>query len=257
MFGADRRGSFADARSGECRGRDALAAEDSLIKYARDDGAANWNLALHPRTGAPPNPGWFATTGDASHHAPSVSVAENDDPTRRSDAAPDASITGSVCRPANASTSSAIFWNGWPTPNRRTSRQSARKSIATREASATFTQSALSITCSRKCLNPGPPGTSGSKYSIWSTTTPGTIRPKSRNSTISSSICSPCLEPGGLPGRGQTCLAPESRRLRKRSRLLKPSVDCRSVIGRSRRSRMETWVGQTRALFRRATRAHA
>jgi hypothetical protein len=70
--------------------RDALAAEDSLIKYARDGGAANWNPALHPRTGAPPNPGWFATTGDASHHAPSVSVAENDDPTRRSDAAPDA-----------------------------------------------------------------------------------------------------------------------------------------------------------------------
>jgi hypothetical protein len=48
--------------------RDALAAEDTLIKYARDGGAANWNPALHPRTGAPPNPGWFATTGRASHH---------------------------------------------------------------------------------------------------------------------------------------------------------------------------------------------
>jgi hypothetical protein len=39
-----------------------LAAEDSLIKYARDEGAgaASWNPALHPRTGTPPNPGWFA-----------------------------------------------------------------------------------------------------------------------------------------------------------------------------------------------------
>jgi hypothetical protein len=37
--------------------RDGLAAEDSPIKYARDGGAANWNPALHPRTGTPPNPG--------------------------------------------------------------------------------------------------------------------------------------------------------------------------------------------------------
>ena len=70
--------------------RDALAAEDLLIKYARDGGAANWNPALHPRTGAPPNPGWFAPTGGASHDAPRVRVAENDDPTRQSDASPDA-----------------------------------------------------------------------------------------------------------------------------------------------------------------------
>lgn len=71
--------------------RDVLAAEDSLIKYARDEaGGANWNPALHPRTGTPPNPGWFATTDGASHELPSVCVAENDDPTRRSDASPDA-----------------------------------------------------------------------------------------------------------------------------------------------------------------------
>src|SRR4029077_4939707 len=59
--------------------RDALAAEDSLIKYARDGGAgaANWNPALHPRTGTRPNPGWFATTGGESHDAPRVRAAEN------------------------------------------------------------------------------------------------------------------------------------------------------------------------------------
>jgi hypothetical protein len=71
--------------------RDALAAEDALIKYARDGGAsaANWNPALHPRAGTPPNPGWFATTGGASHHVPNAHVAANDDPTRRSDASAD------------------------------------------------------------------------------------------------------------------------------------------------------------------------
>jgi hypothetical protein len=72
--------------------RDALATEDSLIKYARDlgTGAANWNPALHPRTGTPPNPGWFATTGGASHDAPTARVAENNGPTWRSDASPGA-----------------------------------------------------------------------------------------------------------------------------------------------------------------------
>jgi hypothetical protein len=72
--------------------RDALAAEDSLIKYARDGGAgaANWNPALHPRIGTPPNPGWFATTGGASRDSPRMRVEENDGPTRRSDASPDA-----------------------------------------------------------------------------------------------------------------------------------------------------------------------
>jgi len=71
--------------------RDALAAEDSLIKYARDEGAggANWNPTLHPRAGTPPNPGWFAPTGGASHDAPAeVRLAENNDATRRPDASP-------------------------------------------------------------------------------------------------------------------------------------------------------------------------
>ena len=55
--------------------RDAMAAEDSLIKYARDEagGSANWNPALHPRTGAPPNPGWSAPT-DGSHDSSGVRV---------------------------------------------------------------------------------------------------------------------------------------------------------------------------------------
>ena len=72
--------------------RDVLVAEDARIKYARDEGAdaANWNPALHPRTGTPPNPGWFATTAGASHDAPTARVAESDGPTRRSDATPDA-----------------------------------------------------------------------------------------------------------------------------------------------------------------------
>jgi hypothetical protein len=89
VSGADRRGSFADARPASAAVRDALAAEDSLIKYARDGGAgaANWNPALHPRTGTPPNPGWFAPTGGADESSP-VQTAQNDDATQLSDASP-------------------------------------------------------------------------------------------------------------------------------------------------------------------------
>ena len=48
--------------------RDAPAAEDSLIKYARDEGGgSDWNPALHPRAGVSPNPGWFAPTDGGSH----------------------------------------------------------------------------------------------------------------------------------------------------------------------------------------------
>jgi hypothetical protein len=69
--------------------RDAMAAEDSLIKYARDEGsgAATWNPALHPRTGTPPNPGWFAPT-DGGHVSSGVRVAENQLDSHRTDAAP-------------------------------------------------------------------------------------------------------------------------------------------------------------------------
>ncbi len=80
--------------------RDALAAEDSLIKYARDEGAgaANWNPALHPRTGAPPNPGWFAPTGgygesmhgESSHGESRTRFSENQsrNDSHRTDAEP-------------------------------------------------------------------------------------------------------------------------------------------------------------------------
>jgi hypothetical protein len=70
--------------------RDAMEATDVLIKYARDEGASdgsNWNPVLHPRIGTPPNPGWFAPTGGASESF-SERTAQNDDPTRRSDASP-------------------------------------------------------------------------------------------------------------------------------------------------------------------------
>jgi hypothetical protein len=71
--------------------RNALEAEDWLIKYARDGGSSiDWNPALHPRAGTPPNPGWLAPTGSASHDSPSARVAENDDSTRRPVAPSDA-----------------------------------------------------------------------------------------------------------------------------------------------------------------------
>jgi hypothetical protein len=43
--------------------RDGIEAEDALIK------STDWNPALHPRTGTPPNPGWFAPTGGAGRRA--------------------------------------------------------------------------------------------------------------------------------------------------------------------------------------------
>jgi hypothetical protein len=68
--------------------RDAMVAEDALIKYARDEGGGDWNPALHPRTGAPPNAGWFAPTGGGSVDGSLVQVAENQSDVRRSDAVP-------------------------------------------------------------------------------------------------------------------------------------------------------------------------
>jgi hypothetical protein len=53
-------------------------------------GDPDWDPAKHPRTGAPPNPGWFATTDGGTDESSSVRTAENNDPTRHSDASPDA-----------------------------------------------------------------------------------------------------------------------------------------------------------------------
>ncbi len=74
------------------------AARDALIKYARDEGGSNnWNPALHPRSGVPPNPGWFAPTGGPQHGSSQdesrpgesrLRFVENQDDSRRTDAAP-------------------------------------------------------------------------------------------------------------------------------------------------------------------------
>jgi len=78
--------------------RDAMIAEDALIKYARGEGGdSDWNPALHPRTGTLPNPGWFAPTGGPQHESsqdgsnavePRLRFAANEDSSRGSDAAP-------------------------------------------------------------------------------------------------------------------------------------------------------------------------
>ena len=75
--------------------RDAMIAEDALIKYARDGGgASDWNPDLHPRTGTPPNSGWFATTGghreepgqdESSSSQSRLRIAANEDGSRRTD----------------------------------------------------------------------------------------------------------------------------------------------------------------------------
>jgi hypothetical protein len=61
-----------------------MEAEDILIK------STDWNPTLHPRTGAPPNPGWFAPTDGSGDESSSIRTAANDDPTQRSHALPSA-----------------------------------------------------------------------------------------------------------------------------------------------------------------------
>jgi len=65
--------------------RSDLEAEDVLIK------SVDWNPALHPRTDAPPNPGWFAPNDSSGKEVSPIRVAQNDNPTRRSDVSEDTS----------------------------------------------------------------------------------------------------------------------------------------------------------------------
>ena len=61
--------------------RNGMEAEDVLIK------SGDWNPALHPRAGTPPNPGWFAPTDGGIEVAPPVRLAQNEDRSRATDAA--------------------------------------------------------------------------------------------------------------------------------------------------------------------------
>lgn len=80
--------------------RDAMMAFDVLIKYARDTGSDdNWNPALHPRAGTPPNPGWFAPTGGMDSETSAAQTVQNNDPTHRSDVAANASPAWVRLRP--------------------------------------------------------------------------------------------------------------------------------------------------------------
>lgn len=87
--------------------RHAMDAEDSLIKYARDGGGStDWSSALHPRTGTPPNPGWFAPTG---RHSSSIRTAANDDPNQHSDAGRSGSQPGNSFPTADAAAIAALL----------------------------------------------------------------------------------------------------------------------------------------------------
>jgi hypothetical protein len=65
-----------------------LEAEDTLVRYAYAKGdSGNWNPALHPRTGTPPNPGWFAPTDGPGDDSSPTRIAETNHSISRSDAA--------------------------------------------------------------------------------------------------------------------------------------------------------------------------
>ncbi len=70
-LGTDCGGAFANSRSARSSRADAIEAADILIK------SGDWNPALHPRTGTPPNPGWFAPTGGSSENPSSARTAQN------------------------------------------------------------------------------------------------------------------------------------------------------------------------------------
>jgi hypothetical protein len=82
--------------------RDAVEAADVLIKYARDEGggSSNWNPALHPRAGAPPNPGWFAPTDGSGNEPSPIRTAANENPKQSSDASPSPADKWVRLRPA-------------------------------------------------------------------------------------------------------------------------------------------------------------
>jgi hypothetical protein len=82
--------------------RDAMEATDVLIKYARDEGASDgsdWNPTLHPRTGTPPNPGWFAPTSGSGESLP-VRSAQNVDTKQQSDALESVALDRLILPPA-------------------------------------------------------------------------------------------------------------------------------------------------------------
>jgi hypothetical protein len=83
--------------------RDRMEAMDVLLKYARDEGggsSSNWNPALHPRAGAPPNPGWFAPTDGSGNEPSPIRTAANENPKQSSDASPSPGDNWVRLRPA-------------------------------------------------------------------------------------------------------------------------------------------------------------
>jgi hypothetical protein len=146
--------------------RDAIAAEDALIKYARDEGgSADWNPALHPRTGTPPNPGWFAVTDGATHDSTRVRVAENDKPPHASSASPGVVDNWVHLPPAKRIDELGDFleWlaNAKPEDEEAIRREINRYwgSVGDMHAVGTL------ISCSRRCSSPALRTRTGSKYS--------------------------------------------------------------------------------------------
>ena len=74
--------------------RDDMEAEDCLIK------SGDWNPTLHPRTGTPPNPGWFAPTGGSGNKSLPIQATPNDNTAPRSDEVRDNGDESSTIRTA-------------------------------------------------------------------------------------------------------------------------------------------------------------
>ena len=151
--------------------RDAMEAEDGLVKYARDeDGGSDWDPALHPRTGTPPNPGWFAPTDGSGEESPRTRTAQNENPTQRALMSRQLRTTiGSGYLPANISTTCTISWSSSQTPSRKMNRRYALRLRDISTMSAIRSGATHSIASSATCSKPATTSNTDRPFSTAST----------------------------------------------------------------------------------------
>lgn len=102
--------------------RQELEAADTLIK------SVDWNPALHPRAGTPPNPGWFAPTDGAAGESSATQTAQNQPANQASDATLNNNGGSGYRQDPNESTNWPTLRNGLLMQRPKTKRQSGQRS---------------------------------------------------------------------------------------------------------------------------------
>jgi len=97
--------------------RNGMEAEDVLIK------SGDWNPALHPRAGTPPNPGWFTPTDGGIEVVPPLRLAQSEDRSRTTDAAAGSSERRATLPPGERIDELGDFVEWLAMQSRKTSRR--------------------------------------------------------------------------------------------------------------------------------------